>query len=1318
MVSAQPVMPGAWSLPHDELLATQSQSEHQTESTKQADQQSDYEDSSDVGKSAERSVLESESQAGFSQLDGDVKGQGYNETLVDIVAIPCIGASPVDTWSREPFDATYFDSAPPNVVESQSQDVQHRLPDGVVAPDSRRPPTKTSPSWIRQGIRQEINTARIMLYRHRTVHAGFTLDDAADDLLQHLVRIRAGLNQSRPFFFICHSIGGLVAKLALVKASQIEDLRPLMYACHGITFFATPHRGSSYLSMPKLRESIQHLLFLQVPLPPSITGDLRLGYKPLIRIHDRFTDIASEMRVWTFCETVDSQLSGLGTSDHDEVHFSAPIASIKSSLSETRGEKVFSLESDHAHCASFGPGNVRIMHSYLQDLGAAVRKAQKLSASFDHTPLKLNDKVKVELIGFYEDPDDTKDQDIRLYIAKHNLAHFLEMGPERCLKERLETVAARPQRMSAAKQGYSSLRQGNSFGASSALQVFSGVQKFGQKVFGVSRGASDASIVPPDADSPATKAINDAEGVPIPEIVLEPLPPAIDYTITRSQSSRPASAPVPSEGLRQDVKLQQGSDSEGDLAAGTSRDFMKGMPALVPTDTASPSQARTTSSASSYSSRNASRTADAQEMTAGFSRPDPNKRKIMWIHLPFNNPHWVKLVFDKLAETHDRSYSWLLNNEHWAKRHVKDRHANQHASYVRSGCAFAPSQSHTPALHPVAGGIIDPRRLSDSLEKDAPSHLYVFLPYLNFDTYLNVIRRRNIVRRRMAQGRARPVPPDIAQLDSLEARVIWDYIGYDPPLNTRRTLDQYGYPELQDTYARDDDQMLYKLTKERFSLPFKKKDMYNTGAEKQILASLKTPLDSNPDLPAHFLRDSARTGSIAAMSPTSGESEDTAVADSEVEEDILDGNVLIVDQLWMWAINTSTVATFFPKRESHPSEGQMFQQADLRNSIYNELNGDLTGRCDNALELAAFIVLHAVTVLIDRTSHPDLEVFRIFEEALGILNERMTSSLKRFRMATFKGRIGEDPTSSESESDGYDDRPESIKKRHQREMAQAERENRENTSALLELRDMDDELLTLKNLFDEQAKVVETMSGNYERPELLDLTGNGRRYLEEAKERLDDYRRITKDLLFRIEATRNDYDKFQEMVQRKAQLDEVRWSRLQTELASSQNLSVMIFTTFTVIFLPLSFFTSLFGMNTAEWAPDEDYISLTTIGAISLPSSVLLILLSLILAFSTRVQGWFRSMFHLVTSTIKLAISVFARVEPKQRRRARQEVKKEAVRMRREQRRQRKRERGYDFWETVWENRRSRYDIPDSNLRNATERRLQGRGDTWNTLAS
>jgi hypothetical protein len=27
----------------------------------------------------------------------------------------------------------------------------------------------------------------------------------------------------------------------------------------------------------------------------------------------------------------------------------------------------------------------------------------------------------------------------------------------------------------------------------------------------------------------------------------------------------------------------------------------------------------------------------------GFSRPNPSLRKFMWVHMPFNNPVWVKV---------------------------------------------------------------------------------------------------------------------------------------------------------------------------------------------------------------------------------------------------------------------------------------------------------------------------------------------------------------------------------------------------------------------------------------------------------------------------------------------------------------------------------------------------------------------------------------------------------------------------------------------------------------------------------------------------
>ena len=56
------------------------------------------------------------------------------------------------------------------------------------------------------------------------------------------------------------------------------------------------------------------------------------------------------------------------------------------------------------------------------------------------------------------------------------------------------------------------------------------------------------------------------------------------------------------------------------------------------------------------------------------------------------------------------------------------------------------------------------------------------------------------------------------------------------------------------------------------------------------------------------------------------------------------------------------------------------------------------------------------------------------------------------------------------------------------------------------------------------------------------------------------------------------------MKQKQANIVEAHLAREQTEVAADQSRSVMIFTIFTIIFLPLSFFASVFGMNISEWS--------------------------------------------------------------------------------------------------------------------------------------
>jgi hypothetical protein len=137
-----------------------------------------------------------------------------------------------------------------------------------------------------------------------------------------------------------------------------------------------------------------------------------------------------------------------------------------------------------------------------------------------------------------------------------------------------------------------------------------------------------------------------------------------------------------------------------------------------------------------------------------------------------------------------------------------------------------------------------------------------------------MIRRRKLIAKRRRHGRAKPVPEWLEQ-ESLELKVIWEYIGYDPPMNCRRTLDQFGHHSLKDTNSRDDDQMLYKLTK---------KDTPNNGPGRSWAArSLHSA-----------------QGSFSSM--YTGTDVDFGI---EPGSELKDGHVLMVDQLWLWSIDMS-----------------------------------------------------------------------------------------------------------------------------------------------------------------------------------------------------------------------------------------------------------------------------------------------------------------------------------------------------------------------------------------------------------------------------
>jgi hypothetical protein len=108
---------------------------------------------------------------GFVDVNGDVGGSGHNETVVDVIAVPCPGADPINTWTFG--HETSGDASGPGEMGSRSS--------------SRRPGP-----WVTKNLRMAASIARVFLYRHRALEDGMTLKTLAEDLLDQVERIRNG----------------------------------------------------------------------------------------------------------------------------------------------------------------------------------------------------------------------------------------------------------------------------------------------------------------------------------------------------------------------------------------------------------------------------------------------------------------------------------------------------------------------------------------------------------------------------------------------------------------------------------------------------------------------------------------------------------------------------------------------------------------------------------------------------------------------------------------------------------------------------------------------------------------------------------------------------------------------------------------------------------------------------------------------------------------------------------------------------------------------------------------------------------------------
>ncbi|KAF5005374.1 hypothetical protein FDECE_8186 [Fusarium decemcellulare] len=480
---------------------------------------------------------------------------------------------------------------------------------------------------------------------------------------------------------------------------------------------------------------------------------------------------------------------------------------------------------------------------------------------------------------------------------------------------------------------------------------------------------------------------------------------------------------------------------------------------------------------------------------------EENASQLLWVHIPLNQTSWVNPCLQSIAKDLNTD---LLITEHkyWLSNERRSQQNLPHSRHFEPSCFLS---NHA-----------------------ASSQFVIYLPYLHWDSFDCFMQRSEYLR----DIKTASIMDGLRERTKSIYRVMRDDCD-NQSLHPRRSLDQFFYSNLLETFPRDNDQVVSKNTKH----PHGKKKM------------------------------------------------------------------IMVDQLWLWFLEApdpvadgkpnTAVFTCFPRKDEEPGDGDEVLEAiaDLHLAIRDEANSRDNAWVTNGSNFVGLVVEQAVNVMLRVRNELSLDFLNIFRAAIGEATEKQTKYFRNFHKKL------------DSASDDISD-PEM---------------KRDEVKLALEIADIIDELNSLNRVFEQQKDALDTAIDilpddkfNSLKETLKNLvTKDIEGYMKQVKRMTEDARR-TKDGLMDLLDLQQKEESLKEAHYSNQQADAAREQADETE---AQSQILLLFTIVTIVFLPLSFFTSYYGMNVVELTGEKENTNQVAVWRVMGPISGAIIVGLLLAAF-------------------------------------------------------------------------------------------------------
>ena len=520
----------------------------------------------------------------------------------------------------------------------------------------------------------------------------------------------------------------------------------------GIVFFATPHHGSSVLSKAEFTQAVKNVLNLKFEMSEELQEQFSVENLDLAMLNHKFGAVSLGIKIWNVVEKVETLLQVLTAVDASgESLTTVKLCVVDSRSSRTstadvliEEEENISVDTTHVGTAGLADDNTlrlgfcAILNSFVDSNSAQDR------ADHHNLTTSILAEVRVDVHQFYEKSVVAEKTSMMVWSENPSLQDFLEHGPAECLSRRLNVSWAKSAEPFA---NGAAISEQHARAAKSSEQSATSTNEPPSTAPGISAPTITVASVNDEILEKSSQDRDAGSTLAAPTVVF---PKNIH---TRRPSLRPqASAGSKSMSLPTLGRLEPSIPMHGPEMVQTNRDTNG---PLLEEFNERPRKART------------------------YQAPTQSNDRFRWIHIPCNNSNWVPQVLSRISQEKGISalHSTLLSDECWGSFHNRSRHASSHARFVRPHCkVLLPQNSYATS----GEGMLSPSSANEQVQ------FALFLPYLHWDTFHHLQWRTAVIKKRGPHAHVRPIDQEIATGNSLEGKLIWQYLNSKWPLHCRR----------------------------------------------------------------------------------------------------------------------------------------------------------------------------------------------------------------------------------------------------------------------------------------------------------------------------------------------------------------------------------------------------------------------------------------------------------------------------------------------------------------------------------------------------